>query len=41
VIEIYFINTFYYKTKWACKVHNIVNEALGKEQFNCNLVGDR
>ncbi|ORY40019.1 hypothetical protein LY90DRAFT_704167, partial [Neocallimastix californiae] len=28
-------------SQWACKVHNIVNEALGKEQFNCNLVGDR
>ncbi|ORX44315.1 hypothetical protein BCR36DRAFT_334687 [Piromyces finnis] len=28
-------------SQWACKVHNIVNEALNKEQFNCNLVGDR
>ncbi|ORX87049.1 hypothetical protein BCR32DRAFT_215618 [Anaeromyces robustus] len=28
-------------SQWACKVHNIINEALGKEQFNCNLVGDR
>jgi len=28
-------------SQWACKVHNIVNDALGKERFNCNLVGDR
>jgi len=28
-------------SQWACKVHNIVNDALGKEKFDCNTVGDR
>eukprot|EP00842_Homolaphlyctis_polyrhiza_P004908 jgi/Hompol1/5418/HPOL_004415-RA len=27
-------------TQWTCKVHNIVNERLGKPIFDCSKVGD-
>jgi FAD-linked sulfhydryl oxidase len=25
---------------WACHVHNVVNESLGKERFDCTKIGD-
>ncbi|KAF2765167.1 hypothetical protein EJ03DRAFT_262196, partial [Teratosphaeria nubilosa] len=25
---------------WACHVHNVVNERLGKEEFDCAQIGD-
>jgi hypothetical protein len=27
-------------SQWACKVHNLVNERLGKPQFDCSKVAD-
>lgn len=25
---------------WGCYVHNIVNQRLGKPEFNCEEIGD-
>lgn len=27
--------------RWLCEVHNEVNDRLGKEQFDCDRVGER